>query len=465
MTPPTVLLILSFLIPLTCSLSPAGEPGRLEEYRTVARRLLEAALRDGEAYAMLQELTARAPQRLSGSAGADSAVIATKRMMESRGFDRVRVEPVMVPRWVRGPVEKAEILIPGRRPISLAVCALGGSVATPEKGITAEVVEVKSFDELHALGTGARGKIIFFNRPMDPSKLNTFEAYGGAVDQRVRGAVESAEAGGVAALVRSVTLSSDDVPHTGAMGYKEGSPQVPAAAVSVRGANMLSDFLKKGARVRLRIRLSCATLPDVPSSNVMGEIRGCERPEEVIVIGGHLDSWDKGAGAHDDGAGCIQAIDVVSLIRRLNLMPKRTIRAVMFMNEENGLRGGKAYAAAPERSTEKHIAMIESDRGAFAPRGLTVQADSLSLEKVRLWRSLFEGLNAGRIEKGGSGADVSAMVGKGVPGFGLDVENHRYFDYHHSANDTIDKVNPRELEMGVVVLALLCYILAQEGIG
>jgi hypothetical protein len=458
------LLVLSFLMTLIHSVSPGGGPERLSEYRTVARRLLEAGLRDGEAYAMLQELTARAPHRLSGSPGADSAISVTKGMMESKGFDRVRLEPVMVPHWVRGPVEKAEILIPGRSPIPLAVCALGGSVATPKEGITAEVVEVKSFDELRALGAGARGKIIFFNRPMDPAKLNTFEAYGGAVDQRGRGAVESAEAGGVAALVRSVTLSSDNVPHTGAMGYREGSPQVPAAAVSVRGANQLSDLLQKGNRVRLRITLRCATLPEVPSANVMGEIRGFEKPDEVIVVGGHLDSWDTGTGAHDDGAGCVQAIDVLSLIRRLNLAPKRTIRAVMFMNEENGLRGGKAYAVAPERGSEKHIAMVESDRGGFAPRGITVQADSLMLQKVRLWGSLFEELNAGRIEKGGSGADVSAMVGKGVPGFGLDVENHRYFDYHHSANDAIDKVNPRELEMGAVVMALLCYLLAQEGV-
>ncbi len=459
----TTLIVLFFLIPQTHSISLAGEPERLAEYRTVGKRLLEAGLLNGEAYAMLQELTTRAPHRLAGSAGADSAVSVTKRMMESKGFDRVRVEPVMVPRWVRGGVEKAEVLIPGRRPISLAVCALGGSVATPKEGITAGVVEVKSFDELHALGTAARGKIVFFNRPMNPAKLNTFEAYGGAVDQRGRGAVESAEAGGVAALVRSVTLSSDDVPHTGAMGYKEGSPQVPAAAVSAAGANLLSDLIRKGNRVRLRITLGCATLPDVPSANVMGEIRGCEKPDEVIVVGGHLDSWDTGTGAHDDGAGCVQAIDVLSLIRRLNLAPKRTIRAVMFMNEENGLRGGKAYAVAPERSAEKHIAMIESDRGGFAPRGISVQADSLMLERVRQWRSLFEELNAGRIEKGGSGADVSAMVGKGVPGFGLDVENHRYFDYHHSANDTIDKVNPRELEMGAIVMAMLCYLLAQEG--
>jgi len=459
-----VLLSFVFLFPLIPSASPGGDAERLPQYRTVAKRLLEAGLRDSDAYAMLLELTTRAPRRLAGLAGADSALRVTKEMMERRGFERVRLEPVIVPHWVRGPVEKAEILIPGRRPIPLSVCALGGSIATPKGGITAEVVEVKSFDELRALGGAAQGKIVFFNRPMDPAKLNTFEAYGGAVDQRGQGAVESAHAGGVAALVRSVTLASDDVPHTGAMGYKGGLPKVPAAAVSVKGANLLGDLLRKEKTLRLRITLSCETLPDVPSANVLGEVRGSEKPDEVVVVGGHLDSWDKGTGAHDDASGCVQAIEVVSLLRKLNLTPKRTIRAVMFMNEENGLRGGKAYADAPGRTSEKHIAMFESDRGGFAPRGLTVQADSLVLNKVRLWGVLFEELNAGRIERGGSGADVSAMVGKGIPGFGLDVENHRYFDYHHSANDTIDKVNPRELEMGAVVMALLSFLIAEEGL-
>jgi Zn-dependent M28 family amino/carboxypeptidase len=326
------------------------------------------------------------------------------------------------------------------------------------------VVEVKSFEQLRALGESARNKIIFFNRPLDPTKLNTFEAYGGAVDQRSRGAVETAKAGGVAALVRSMTHIIDDAPHTGAMGYVDSVRKVPAAAISTLDAEMLSELLLREKVVRVRMTLTCQTLPDKPSANVVGEVTGSEKPEEVIVVGGHLDCWDKGQGAHDDGSGCMQAIEVVNLIKRLGLKPKRTIRAVMFMNEENGNRGGKAYATAPERAGEKHIAAVESDRGGFAPRGISVQADSIVLAKVQTWRPLFERIYADRIFPGYSGVDVSAIVERGAAGFGLDVETQRYFDYHHSDNDTVDKVNPRELELGAIVEALLCYLISEEGL-
>jgi hypothetical protein len=444
----------------TCS---AGEyPAR---YDTIAARLLEAGLRDGEAFDLLGELTSNAGSRLSGSPGAEAAVELTRRMMAERGFDNVHLEPVMVPHWVRGDTEEAFIVGPaGERIAGLTICALGGSIGTPPDGIRGEVLEVHSFKELQDAGETAGGKVIFFNRPFDRSLLNTFAAYGGAVDQRSRGAVEGARAGAVGVLVRSMTNSIDDSPHTGALNYADDVPKIPAAAISTLDAEDLSSRLKSGEPVSVLMRLSCQTLPDVLSHNVVGEIRGSEVPEEVIVVGGHLDSWDKGTGAHDDGAGCMQAIEVLSLIRKLGLKPKRTIRAVMFMNEENGIRGAKAYPIDPGRAHERHIAGIESDRGGFAPRGISVQADSSVLAKVRRWQPLFEKMNAGRIEKGYSGVDLSALVANGMPGFGLDVENHRYFDYHHSENDTIDKVHPRELELGAIVQALLCYLLAEEGL-
>jgi carboxypeptidase Q len=434
-------------------------------YVQIARSLRDTGLSHCEAFALLQRLTTAAPHRLSGSMDAERAVELSRQMMEEFGFANVHRETVMVPVWERGPVEEAAILgSDGKEAIALTVCALGGSIATPLEGVTAEVVEVRSFDELKALGASARGKIVFFNRPLDPTRMNTFEAYGGAVDQRGGGAVEASRVGGVAALVRSMTLALDDVAHTGAMGYRDSIPKVPAAAISTVDADRLSGLLRSGERVRVRLRLTCRSLDDSRSANVIGEITGSEHPEEIVVVSGHLDCWDKGSGAHDDGAGCVQAIEVVNLIKTLGLHPKRTIRAVMFMNEENGLRGGRAYAVAPERAGEKHIAAMESDRGGFAPRGFTVHGDSLLIRRVQRWSPLFAPLLADRILPGYSGVDVSPLVTAGVPGFGLDVETHRYFDYHHSDNDTIDKVNPRELELGAVVQALMCYLIVEEGL-
>jgi carboxypeptidase Q len=434
-----------------------------EKYAPVAKRLMQEGLRTCESYDMLVELTTTCGHRLSGSEGAAKAVALTKQMMTQRGFDNVHLEKIMAPRWVRGSVETATATVDGQTR-ELSVCALGGSIGTDARGIEAEVVEVMSFDDLQKLGDKAKGRIVFFNRPMDPSKLSTFEAYGGAVDQRSRGAVEAAKVGGLAALVRSMTLKPDDVPHTGAMNYVDSVQKIPSAALGIISADWLSGQLRQGKTVRVRLTLSCETLHDVESANVLGEITGSEKPDEIIVVGGHLDSWDKGTGAHDDGGGCMQAIEVVHLIKKLGLKPKRTIRAVMFMNEENGVRGGKAYPVAPERKGERHVAALESDGGAHAPRGIGVQADSVVLRKVLAWKPLFDTLLAGDITAGGSGVDVGPLVATGVPGFGLRVENHRYFDYHHSDNDTVDKVHPREIEMGAIVEALLCYLISEEGL-
>ena len=433
-------------------------------YQNAASTLVTTGLGSGKAFEMLRQLTGQIGGRLSGSPQAARAVEWGKQTMEQIGFERVHTEPVMVPHWVRGPVEEATLFADTSMPgIPLSVCALGGSIGTPEQGVTAEVVEVKSFDELKALGDRARGKIIFFNRPLDRTKFNTFEAYGGAVDQRGRGAVEAARAGGVAALVRSMSTRIDDVPHTGAMSYNDSLPKVPAAAISTQGANLLDGMLAQGRSLRVRLRLSCQTLPDVESANVVGELTGSEMPGEVIVVGGHLDSWDKGKGAHDDGAGVTETLEALRLLREAGLRPRRTIRAVLFMNEENGLRGGKAYASA-ERKDERHIAAIETDAGGFSPRGFGVQSDSITYGKIAKWARLFRPIDADRILKGGGGADISELGRKGVPLLGLRVDGQRYFDYHHSDSDTLDKVNERELELGAITLSIMAYVLAQEGL-
>lgn len=453
------------------SWSVAQTPDSLRPYQKIATSLFPTALGSGQAYPMLVQLTTGIGARLSGSPQAARAVDWSKQTMERLEFDSVWTEEVMVPHWVRGPIEEAYVI--GKEPdesTPLTICALGGSIGTPKEGITAEVLQVRSFEELRSHGQMAKGKIIFFNRPMDRSKLSTGEAYGGAVNQRGSGAVEAGRVGGVAALVRSMTTRLDDIPHTGSMHYNDSIPRVPAAAISTQDADMLDSLLQRQEKVTVRIRLTCQTLPDAKSANVIGELRGTEKPEEVVLLGGHLDSWDKGQGAHDDGAGCIQAIEALRLLKEMGLAPRRTIRAVMFMNEENGLAGAKAYAAK-DRPGERHILAVESDAGGFTPRGFGVSTDSAVLRKypdivsrLAKWSYLFESIDADRIRAGGGGADISELTRKGVPSLGLRVDGHRYFDYHHSDHDTIDKVNERELELGAAVMALLAYVIAQEGI-
>ncbi|HLX12287.1 MAG TPA: M20/M25/M40 family metallo-hydrolase, partial [Bacteroidota bacterium] len=329
--------------------------------------------------------------------------------------------------------------------------------------ITAEVIEVHTFDELKAMGDKAKGKIIFFNRPMDSKLYQTFQAYGGAVGQRGSGAVEAAKVGGVAALVRSMSTRIDDVPHTGAMNYVDSVKKVPTMAVSTLGADKLSALLKKEGKVTIHINCNSQTLPDVESANVVGEWRGTEHPEEVVVVGGHLDSWDKGRGASDDGTGVTGSMEALRILKELGLRPKRTIRIVLFMNEENGDRGGKAYAAK-DRPGEKQIAAIESDAGGFTPRGFGVSADSLVFQKIASWAPLFAPMEADRITKGGGGTDIEPLGEKHVPTLGLRVDGQRYFDYHHSNSDTIDKVNERELELGAAAMAIMSYMIAEEGL-
>jgi carboxypeptidase Q len=431
----------------------------------VAKQIRDRGLTDLDAYAMLTELTGTIGGRLSGSPQAAAAVEWGRQTMLKLGFQNVHLEPVMVPHWVRGAVEQGMVWGPNSgTALTLNLCALGGSVGTPEAGVEGEVIEVHSLKEAGELGDRARGKILFYNRPMDPTLVNTFAAYGGAVDQRFAGASVAARVGAVAVMVRSMSLAIDNVPHTGAMGYEAGVPQIPAVAISTQDANQLSELVKADKTGRARIKLSCQTLPDVESANVVGELVGSEKPNEVIVMGGHLDSWDKGVGAHDDGAGVTQSLEALGLLKRLGMTPKRTIRVVLFMNEENGGRGAAAYAAKHLVGKETTIAGMESDSGGFAPHGFGVTATPRVYRRIQGWSSLLQPLEADRLTPGGGEADIEPLGAKGVPLIGLQPESQRYFDYHHSIKDTLDKVNPRELEIGAIAMATLAFQIAQHGL-
>jgi hypothetical protein len=427
-------------------------------------QLTKAGLTSRYAHVMLTELCTKIGPRLSGSPGAEKAVDWAKNTMEHLGLDRVRLEPVMVPHWVRGAPEQASFTGSAvGASVPLRACALGGSVGTPAGGITGQVLEVQSFDELRARGEAARGKIIFFNRAFDSSHFDPASAYVGAVNQRGSGATEAARVGGIAALVRSMTARIDDAPHTGSMGYAGGVAKVPAAALSTVAANRLSAELARDPGLKVHLEMSCETLADVPSSNVLGEITGREFPGEVVVIGGHLDSWDLAQGAHDDGAGCVQSIEALRLLKQFGLRPRRTIRAVMFMNEENGARGADAYAAA-KRPGETHIAAIESDAGGFLPLGFGVSAKPATFDAISRFAPKLTMIQSDRITKGGHGTDIAPLMARGVPGLELTVNHQRYFDFHHATTDTIDAVNDRELELGAIAMAIMSYMIAEEGL-
>ncbi len=441
-----------------CTAAPAG---RFPHGDALVERIVGEALESGRAWELLQGLCTAAPHRLSGSAGAEEAVRWAQEALRDAGLANVRVEPCTVPRWERGTTEELVVVAPaelaGER---LPILALGGSVATPPGGLEADVVVVRSFEELHALGAAAANRIVLFNRPMDASQRDPFQAYGGAVEQRTRGATEAARAGAVAALVRSMTLRRDDFPHTGALRYVDDLPRIPAAALSTNAADRVARLVEGGATVRLRLELACRWLDDVPSGNVVGELVGLERPEEVVLIGAHLDAWDVGQGAHDDGAGCVQVLEAARLLNQLGIRLRRTIRVVLFMNEENGLAGARAYEEAHRLELDRHVLALESDRGGFAPRGFTTDANEEALAILRDAAAHLEEIGAGRVLSGGGGADIGVLGPSGVVLCGYLPDSQRYFDVHHSARDTLDEVHPRELELGAAAIASLVALVA-----
>lgn len=457
------LLITLFLLPSLSGILLAQGQIKTRPYLGTVEKILKKGLKEEGAYAILEKLTSIGP-RLPGSPQAAAAVKFMRQKMQDIGLDKVFLEPLTVNRWVRGVPEEARIIssVVGNK--TLSVCALGGSIATPETGITAAVLEVKSFEELKELAEKAKGKIIFFNRPMDPTVLNTFLSYGRAADQRVRGAIEASKAGGVAVLVRSLTTRVDDFPHTGLMRYDPNIPKIPAASISTKSANLLSKILKIDSSLNIYLKLNCRNLSPVTSFNVTGEITGNKNPDEIILLGAHLDSWDLGTGAHDDGAGCAQVVEALRLLKELGLKPERTIRGVLFMNEEFGAIGGREYADAENRKGETHLAAIESDRGGFLPLGFSVGGNFHALKRLKEWEYLFTPIGMYWIRAGGGGADIAPLAKLGTITIGLVPDSQRYFDVHHSAKDVLDAVNPRELELGAVAMAVFAYVLAQEGI-
>ena len=423
------------------------------------KQLFNTALTKGQCYQWLDVLSNDIGGRLSGSPEAQQAVEWGEKLMKELNFDKVWLQPVMVPHWVRGEKEEAYFTV-GNTKFNVPICALGGSIATSENGVTGEVIEVQSIEEAENLGEKLRGKIVFFNRPFDDTHIETFRAYGGCVDQRGSGAKATGKFGVLGVIVRSMTHSIDDYPHTGAMGYGDipENEKVPTAAISTKAANSLSEKLKENPNLKFYFKQSCKTLPDAPSFNVIGELTGSAFSEKYITVGGHLDSWDLGDGAHDDGAGIVQSIEVLRLFKLNGIKPKHTIRVVLFMNEENGLRGGRKYAEEAKSNNEIHIAALESDSGGFTPRGFTFDS-SINHDLFKSWKALMAPYGLHEIKKGGSGADIGPLKSETISLFGYRPDSQRYFDYHHASTDTFDKVNKRELELGAASMASLIYLL------
>jgi carboxypeptidase Q len=437
--------------------------GAAQSTDEISDQIIRSALADQRGYKWLKELCDIGP-RLSGYPDSYKAIEWAQSIMQQAGFDSVWLQPVMVPYWERGSIESAKIISGGKfKDRELSVVALGGSIGTAVEGISGVVVKIDSFSHISDEDIDIKNKIVFYNEPYDRGMVNTFAAYGKAVKQRTRGAIEAAKRGAIGVIVRSVTSLNDNVPHTGVMSYNDSIPKIPAVAIGVRDAELLSLAMETRGGLEIEMKLSCVNHKPKLSYNVIGEIFGKERPQEIIVIGAHFDAWDKGHGAHDDGAGCVQAIEVLDLIKRMNLRPKRTIRCVLFMDEEQRQSGARAYGTLVDSLKQTHIAAIEADRGAFMPRGFSVTADSLIIDKMQTWLPVLRGAGIEWIKKGGSGADISKIKNaKALIGFVPDIQ--RYFDYHHSANDTFDKVHPREMELGSAAMAILTWLLSEEGI-
>lgn len=418
-------------------------------YGDAAARIIQAATRDSAAWQKLARLTDTFGPRFSGTEPLERAIDWMLAEMKREGLENVRGEDVMVPRWVRG-TESVELVSP--RSQRLAMLGLGGSIGTPAGGITAEVLVVNSFDDLKARATVARGKIILFDVP--------FTSYGATVRYRANGAVEAARVGAVAALVRSVTPYSMRTPHTGGMRYDSTVTRIPAAAITVEDAMMLHRMQDRGERIVVKLTMGAETLPDARSRNVVAEIRGRELPDEIVVIGGHIDSWDVGTGAMDDGGGVVVAWEAVRLLKELGLRPRRTIRVVGWTNEENGLRGGTAYRDRHAAELDQHVLAIESDGGVFRPIGFGFSGSDSARAILREVVRLLEPIGADSLLPAGGGADIGPIMQRGVPGMGHVVDGTRYFWYHHTDADTVDKLDPREVAQNVAAMAVMSYVVA-----
>ena len=453
--------ILAFTLSLLISINVNGQTDE-----SALKTIYSTSLTNGKSYEWLDYLSNEIGGRLSGSKNAELAVQYTKAELEKLGLDKVWLQPVMVPKWERGEKEEAFYLI-GNQKKNVNICALGGSIATNENGLQANIIEVHDFEELEKLGReNIEGKIVFYNRPMQADLISTFNAYGGCVNQRYAGAMEAAKYGAIGVIVRSMNLRQDDFPHTGSMSYGDlpVEQRIPSAAISTNDANVLSGALKSNKDLQFYFKQNCKQYEDVQSYNVIGEITGSEYPNEYIIVGGHLDSWDLGDGAHDDGAGVVQSMDVLRLLKESGITPKRSIRVVLFMNEENGLRGATEYARVAKENNENHIFALESDAGGFTPRGFSFSANDTNFNQVLGWQLLFKPYLIHYFEQGGSGADVGPLKTETNVVAGLRPDSQRYFDHHHASNDTFEHVNKRELELGAATMTALVYLYGKYGV-
>ena len=456
------------LAPLFASLvsySSIAQTSSYEQDSILIREIYDEVLANGEIYSNLRSLTKDIGHRLSGSPQADQAMVWGANLFRQYGADSVFIMPVEVPSWTRNDIAEARVHMSDGRLIPLHITALGGSVSTPENSpIRSKIVIVKHIDELAELDD-VEGKIALFNRPMDPVLINTGAAYGGANDQRSYGAIKASEAGAIGALVRSLTHSLDTVPHTGAMRYSDEVEKIPAAAISTVDARLLAQLLEEDSELEVEFVMNCKALPNVIQGNVVGEWTGSTYPNEVITLGGHLDSWDIGEGAHDDGAGVVHTIETLRLLKAVGYTPKRTIRFVLFINEENGNRGGIEYARiANEESLSGdkiYVAAMESDAGGFSPRGFSLDAPFEQFELFKNWQSLFEPYGLYHFKRGWAGVDIGPLKKLDHRPFmvGLKPDGQRYFDFHHTANDTFENVHKRELELGAAAMASIIMLI------
>lgn len=453
--------LLTMLISLSGFFSGAKDSDSL-----MFRKIYSEILTNSPAHDWLRTLTKEIGARLSGSPQAAKAVDWAYGIKKSIGADTVYLQEVWVPHWERGKKETGKIIDKNNNAQEVPVLATGGSVATPAAGVTAPVIEIKNLEELKILGREkVEGKIVFFNYPFDESRINTFGAYSDAGKYRWSGPSEAARYGAVASLTRSITNARHDHPHTGAMTYIDSLPKIPCATLSTNAADLLGRVLRSSADTRFFLQLNCIQHDSLLSYNVIGELRGTEFPEEIITVGGHLDSWDVGEGAHDDGAGIVQSMEVLRVFKALGYKPKRTIRVVSFMNEENGLRGGKKYADQAAELKERHVCAIESDAGAFTPYGFGLDMTKKKQEKVRSWSSLFRPYLIWNFDMEYGGADIGPLKKLlGTPLMGLAVDSQRYFDFHHAETDVFEAVNKRELLLGAAAMAAMTYMLSEHGL-
>lgn len=444
-----------FLAILLCSFSAQCQSDSLK-----IREIFDEALINGEGYENLRELCKDIGHRLSGSESAERAVAWSEEKMKSYGFDKVWLEPVMVPKWVRGEPEKCRIISENKK---LDVLALGFSTGTNGK-LKGQIIEFQTLQALKDAPNGSlNGKIVFLNQGMNAKLIDTFNAYGGCAGGRVTGPSEAAKKGAIGFVMRSLGLRADDFPHTGIMVYEEGTDSIPAFALSTNSAFYLANALEKNPNLEIELESNCKLYPDVESYNVVAEITGRDFPNQVISIGGHLDSWDVGEGAHDDGAGVMQSLEMLRIFKALDIKPKHSIRCVFFMNEENGSRGGMAYAEFCKQRGDQHIAAMESDRGGFTPRGFHIDGSENDIAYLRDWLPLFEPYNIHIMKKGYGGVDINYLRDTGAALIGVVPDSQRYFDIHHTANDVFEHVNKRELELGTASMTALIYLIDKYG--